>query len=71
MTETTTDPIKVGDQVVYRATDGESLGNAPGKVLGIFRTLDGKTLVDVEWDRLGMPKRVSIERLTRFTSSRR
>ena len=66
MTATATDPIKTGDQVCYLATDGEILGIDRGKVLGIFRTQDGKTLADVQWDRLGMPKRVSIERLNKI-----
>jgi hypothetical protein len=66
MTETTNDPIKVGDQVAYRTAEGASLGVASGKVLGIFRTMDGKTLADIEWNRLGMSKRVSIERLTKI-----
>jgi hypothetical protein len=66
MTTTDRDAISVGDQVGYRATDGEILGKARGKVLGIFRTRDGKTLADVEWDGLGVPRRVSIDRLTRI-----
>lgn len=56
--------IQVGDLVVYRAENGEILGTARGKVLGVFRTRDGKTFADVEWDQLMMPKRVSVERLT-------
>ena len=71
MTMTDTGTINVGDQVGYRATDGEILGSDRGKVLGIFRTRDGKTLADVEWDGLGMPKRVGIERLTRIMASDR
>jgi len=67
MTGTGTDPIKVGDRVTYLAVHGNAAGYALGKVLGIFRTRDGKTLADVEWNRVGIPKRVSIERLTRFT----
>jgi hypothetical protein len=71
MTTTDTDTINVGDQVGYRATDGEILGSDRGKVLGIFRTRDGKTLADIEWDGLGMPKRVGIERLTKIMASDR
>ena len=71
MTTTYTDKISVGDQVGYRTTDGEILGSDRGKVLGIFRTRDGKTLADVEWHRLGMPKRVGIERLTKIIVSDR
>lgn len=55
--------IQVGDLVAYRAENGDILGNARGKVLGVFRTRDGKTFADVEWDQLMMPKRVSVERL--------
>ena len=69
MTGTDTDPIKVVDQVTYPAVNGDADGNNLGKVLGIFRTRDGKTLADVEWNRVGIPKRVTIERLTRFIGS--
>ena len=71
MTTNDTDTISVGDQVGYRARDGDILRNDRGKVLGIFRTQDGKTLADVEWKGLGMPKRVGIERLTRIMASDR
>ena len=66
MTPTDADTINVGDQVGYRSTHGEIQGNARGKVLGVFRTRDGKTLADVEWERLGVPKRVGIERITKI-----
>jgi hypothetical protein len=71
MTTNDTDTICVGDQVGYRATDGDILRNDRGKVLGIFRTQDGKTLADVEWNRLGMPKRVDIERLSKLNTNDR
>ena len=71
MTTNDTNTINVGDQVGYAATHGEIMGRARGKVLGIFRTRDGKTLADVEWDLLGMPKRVGIERLTKIMVSDR
>ena len=71
MTTTDAETINVGDQVGYRSTHGEILGNARGKVLGIFRTRDGKTLAEVEWEGLGLPKRVSIDRLTRIMASDR
>ncbi len=71
MTTTDTDTINVGDQVGYRATDGEILGNANGRVLGIFRTRDGRTLADIEWDQWRMPKRVDIERLAKINVSDR
>ena len=56
--------IQVGDTVAYRDENGDLLGTARGKVLAVFRTRDGKTFADVEWDQLMMPKRVSIERLS-------
>ena len=65
MTTTATDRIKVGDHVAYLTTDGEILGNDRGKVLGIFRTQDGKSFADVQWERLDMPKRISIDRLAK------
>jgi hypothetical protein len=71
MTTRDTGTINVGDQVGHRATDGEILGSDRGKVLGIFRTRDGKTLADIEWDGLGMPKRVDIKRLTKIMVSDR
>ena len=71
MTTNDTNTISVGDQVGYRERDGDILGNDRGKVLGIFRTQDGKTLADVEWNGLGMPKRVGIERLSKLTTNDR
>ena len=71
MTTSGTDPINAGDQVGYLTTDGEILGNARGKVLGIFRTRDGKTLADIEWEGLGMPKRVTVDRLIKIKGSDR
>ena len=71
MTPTDANTINVGDQVGYRATDGEILGSDRGRVLGIFRTRDGRTLADVEWDQWRMPKRVDVERLTRIMASDR
>ena len=65
MTTTETDTIKVGDLVVYLSVDSQILGEDRGKVLSVFRTRDSKTLVDVQWDRLGMPRRLSIERLAK------
>jgi hypothetical protein len=48
MTTTDKDAINVGDQVGYRATNGEILRDLRGKVLSIFRTRDGKTLANIE-----------------------
>ena len=69
MTTNDTDTISVGDQVGYRARDGDILGNDRGKVLGIFRTQDGKTLADVEWNGLGMPKRVGISHFSKLNDT--
>jgi hypothetical protein len=69
MTANDTDAISVGDHVGYRAKDGDILRNDRGKVLGIFRTRDGKTLADVEWNGLGIPKRVGIERLSKLNAN--
>ena len=71
MTTTETDTIKVGDLVVYLSVDGQILGDDRGKVLSVFRTRDSKTLVDVQWDRLGMPKRLNIERLAKTSDNHR
>ncbi len=71
MTTTETDAIKVGDLVVYLSVDGQILGDDRGKVLSVFRTRDSKTLVDVQWERLGMPKRLSIERLAKTSDNDR
>lgn len=71
MTSSDTDTISIGDQVGFRATEGDILGNDQGKVLGIFRTWEGKTLADVEWNGLGMPKRVGVERLSKLTANDR
>ena len=71
MTNTETDTIKVGDLVVYLSVDGQILGDDRGKVLSVFRTRDSKTLVDVQWDRLGMPKRLNIERLAKTSAHHR
>jgi hypothetical protein len=71
MTTNDTDTISVGDRVGYRARDGDILGTDRGKVLGIFRTRDGKTLADVEWNALGTPKRVGVERLSKLNTNDR
>ena len=57
--------------VVYLSVDGQILGGDRGKVLGVFRTSDGKKLVEVQWDRLGMPKRVNTERSAKTSDNHR
>ena len=69
MTAGVKDAIKAGDLVAYVATDGAILGNYSGKVYGVFRTLDGKTLADVQWNRFGLPKRLSVDRLVKITAA--
>ena len=60
--------IRVGDHVAYVTTDGAIIGNQSGKVDGIFQTRDSITLADVQWNGLGMPKRLSIDRLIKIRS---
>jgi hypothetical protein len=59
------DQIQIGDNVAYRLTTGEPAPTGRGKVIGMFLTRDGQTLADVEWDKLGPPKRLSITNLTK------
>ncbi|MGA2253509.1 MAG: hypothetical protein ABSG53_02515 [Thermoguttaceae bacterium] len=59
------DEVQIGDRVAYRLTTGETAPGVLGKVIGMFNTRDGQTLADVEWDKLGPPKRLSITNLTR------
>ena len=60
------DEIHVGDRVAYRLSTGDRVGRVRGIVLGIFSTHDGQTLVDVEWNTLGPPKRLKICSLTKI-----
>jgi hypothetical protein len=57
--------IQVGDTVNYRFSVGELVSEAHGKVLGLFNTRDGHTMADVEWDKLGPPKRLNINSLAK------
>lgn len=59
-----THTIQVGDTVAYKLS-GAPVVDARGKVLGLFKTHDGKTLADVQWDKLGPPKRLNVESLTK------
>jgi hypothetical protein len=62
---TLSDEVEVGDRVAYRLSTGEAAPGVQGKVIGIIKTQDGKTLADVEWDNLGSPKRLNITNLIR------
>jgi hypothetical protein len=59
------DEIQVGDQVAYRLSTGVHASGIRGKVIGIFHTQDGQTLADVEWDKLGPPRRLAVTNLTK------
>ena len=52
--------IQVGDTVNYRFSVGELASEATGKVIGLLNTRDGHTMADVEWDKLGPPKRLNV-----------
>ena len=62
---TPVDEIQVGDHVEFRLNTGDIASGVRGKVLAVFKTQDGKTLADVEWDKLGSPKRLNITNLTK------
>jgi hypothetical protein len=59
--------IQVGDIVSYKLT-GASPPAARGKVIGLVKTQDGRTLADVRWDKLGPPKRLNVQSLTKATT---
>ena len=61
---TPVDEVQVGDHVAYRLGTGD-LVSVRGKVIAVFKTQDGKTLADVEWDKLGEPRRLNIANLTK------
>lgn len=61
-----TDPtIQIGDTVSYRLSDGEPVTRTKGKVIGLFKTRDGHMMADVEWENLGPPKRLNVDKLAR------
>lgn len=60
--------IQVGDIVAYKLS-GAPAPDAQGKVIGLFKTNDGKTMADVQWDKLGPPKRLNVESLTKVERS--
>ena len=62
---TPVDGVQVGDHVEYRLGTGDIASGVRGKVIAVFNTQDGKTLADVEWDKLGSPRRLNITNLTK------
>ncbi|HVX13329.1 MAG TPA: hypothetical protein VHC22_19245 [Pirellulales bacterium] len=58
-------PIQIGDNVFYRLSDEEPMSRTKGKVIGLFKTRDGQIMADVEWEKLGPPKRVNTEKLSK------
>jgi len=63
-----TETIQIGDTVAYKLSDAPA-PDAQGKVIGLFKTKDGKTLADVQWDKLGPPKRLNVRSLTKVGRS--
>ena len=59
------DEIQLGDSVAYKLSTGDPVHGVRGKVLGLFKTQNGETLADVEWDQLGLPKRLNVTNLTK------
>ncbi len=59
------DQVRIGDRVAYKLGTGEPAPGIRGKVLGMFNTRDGQTLADVEWEKLGPPKRLNVMNLTK------
>jgi hypothetical protein len=60
---TQVDEVQVGDRVAYRLSTGDPVYGILGKVIAVFHTRDGKTMADVEWEKLGLPKRLIITHL--------
>ncbi len=57
------DDVKVGDRVAYRLSIGDPAHGILGKVIAVFHTQDGKSMADVEWEKLGLPRRLNITHL--------
>ena len=57
--------IQIGDTVSYRLSIGELVSEVRGRVIGLFNTRDGQTMADVEWDKLGPPKRLNVKSLAK------
>ncbi len=57
--------IQIGDTVFYRLSDGEPVTRTKGKVIGLFKTRDGQIMADVEWEKLGPPKRLNADKLAK------
>jgi hypothetical protein len=58
--------IQVGDHVAFKLSADDPAHGFRGKVIGMINTQDAQTLVDVEWDTLGPPRRLNISRLTKI-----
>jgi hypothetical protein len=61
--------IQIGDTVLYRLSGGEPVTGTKGKVIGLFKTRDGQIMADVEWEKLGPPKRLNVEKLAKTQPS--
>jgi len=59
------DEVQIGDRVAYRLSTGSPANSIRGKVIAVFNTKDGKTMADVEWDKLGSPRRLNITHLAK------
>jgi hypothetical protein len=57
------DEVRLGDRVAYRLSPNEPANEVQGKVIGLFLIQNGQILADVEWDRLGPPKRLAVTNL--------
>jgi len=57
--------IHIGDRVAYRLIPGEPAHEATGKLIGLVVIQNGQIMADVEWDRLGPPKRLKVTALTK------
>jgi hypothetical protein len=57
--------IQIGDTVTYRFSASDLVSEAQGKVIGLFNTRNGHTMADVEWDKLGPPKRLNVKSLAK------
>lgn len=64
--------IQVGDTVAYtqgfldrQHVGAESSGSAQGKVIALHRLESGIVLVEIEWNKPGLPKRVNIKNLNK------
>jgi len=59
------DEVQVGDRVAYRLSVGDPVHGIRGKVIAVFNNKEGRTMADVEWDKLGFPRRLNITHLAK------